>query len=241
MNNLPGDLPDTTATTKTAYSIHRETWRCRCRWSTRPLSECAVRRSSTKRKPRQQGMKRKSGSMFTTDCTWSRRWYCTPYHSRFHILKFTFTFEVERTSALTSRPYKSVCFRIHVCMCQWRDECMCQSGNASIRLAYQAYDFGSCTRVCFVIMTWSIGVSCFFRGELTDTPYGMTSNYWNALGEKSSVSRGTWGSRRSACGPNEYLKERLSSCRPYLASPVILVLTLPTNCKMKIQIVVIQY
>ena len=30
---------------------------------------------------------------------------------------------------------------------------------------------------------------------------------------KTSVHRGTQGSKRSACGPNKSLKERLSSCR----------------------------
>ena len=37
-----------------------------------------------------------------------------------------------------------------------------------------------------------------------------TSNHWIAWGEKTSVYRGTRGSRRSACGPNENLKELLS-------------------------------
>ena len=54
-----------------------------------------------------------------------------------------------------------------------------------------------------------------------------------------SVYRGTWGSRRFACGPNEDLKERLSSCRYYLASLMIFNLMWSTNCEMKVQIVVI--
>ena len=45
------------------------------------------------------------------------------------------------------------------------------------------------------------------------TIYRRTSNYWIVLGKKSSVYRGTRGSRRSDCGPNENLKARLSSCR----------------------------
>ena len=42
--------------------------------------------------------------------------------------------------------------------------------------------------------------------------YRRTSNYWIAWGEKRSVYRGTQGSTRSACGPNENLKERLNFC-----------------------------
>ena len=38
--------------------------------------------------------------------------------------------------------------------------------------------------------------------------YRRTSNNWIALGEKTSVYRGTQGSRRFACGPNENLIER---------------------------------
>ena len=43
--------------------------------------------------------------------------------------------------------------------------------------------------------------------------YRKNSNYWNALGEKMSVYRGTRVSRWSACGPNENLKDQLSCCR----------------------------
>ena len=50
--------------------------------------------------------------------------------------------------------------------------------------------------------------------------YRRTSNYWIVSGKKTSVYRGSRGSRRSACGPNENLKERLSICRYYPASLV---------------------
>ena len=43
--------------------------------------------------------------------------------------------------------------------------------------------------------------------------YRRTSNYWIVLGEETSVYRGTRGSRRSVCGPNETLEARLSSNR----------------------------
>ena len=68
-----------------------------------------------------------------------------------------------------------------------------------------------------------------------------TSNYWIVLGEKTSVYRGTRGSRRSACGPNENLKERLSSCRHYPASLVIFDVMLSANCDINFLILVIQY
>ena len=59
--------------------------------------------------------------------------------------------------------------------------------------------------------------------------------------QKTSVYRGTRGSRRSACGPNGNLKERLSFCRYYPASLVIFILMLSANCEIKIQMLVIQY
>ena len=71
--------------------------------------------------------------------------------------------------------------------------------------------------------------------------YRRTSNYWIVSGKKTSVYRGTWGSRRSACGPNENLLERLSFCRYYPACPVIFILMLSVNCEIKIQMLVIQY
>ena len=71
--------------------------------------------------------------------------------------------------------------------------------------------------------------------------YRRTSNHWIVLGEKLSVYRGTRGSRRSACGPNENLKERLSFWRYYPASLVIFVLMVFANCEIKIQILEIQY
>ena len=51
------------------------------------------------------------------------------------------------------------------------------------------------------------------KNMLIGVKYRRTSNYWIALGEKTSVYRGTRGSRRSTFGRNENLKERLSSCR----------------------------
>ena len=68
-----------------------------------------------------------------------------------------------------------------------------------------------------------------------------TSNYWIAQCEKTSVYRGTRGSRRSDYGPNESWKERFRSSKWLLASLVIFVLISSTNCEMKIQIVSIQY
>ena len=47
----------------------------------------------------------------------------------------------------------------------------------------------------------------------TQKQYHRTSNYSIASGERTSVYRGTRGSRRSASGPNESLKEPSSSCR----------------------------
>ena len=41
--------------------------------------------------------------------------------------------------------------------------------------------------------------------------YRRTSHYCIALSENTSVYRGTYGSRRSACGPNENVKEQFSS------------------------------
>ena len=58
------------------------------------------------------------------------------------------------------------------------------------------------------------------------------------LWAKKRVSRGALGAHR--CGPNENLREWLSSCRTYLASVVVFVLMFSTKCKMKSQIVVIE-
>ena len=52
----------------------------------------------------------------------------------------------------------------------------------------------------------TIGRSMFYH-------YRRTCNYRIALGERTSVYRGTQSCRRSACGPNDHLKERSSSCR----------------------------
>ena len=71
--------------------------------------------------------------------------------------------------------------------------------------------------------------------------YRGTYNYWIALGGKTSVYRGTLGSRWSACGPIEYLKEPLSSCRYNPAPLVIFALVLSTNNEINMQIVVVQY
>ena len=71
--------------------------------------------------------------------------------------------------------------------------------------------------------------------------YRRTCNYWIALGGKTSVYSGTQGWRRCACGPNENLKEWLSSCTYYLASLVIFDLMVSTNHEISVQIVVIPY
>ena len=71
--------------------------------------------------------------------------------------------------------------------------------------------------------------------------YRRTSNYWIALDEKTSVYRGTQGSGRSVWGPDENLKEFLSSCRSHLVSLAIFNLMLSTNCEIKTQILVIKY
>ena len=65
--------------------------------------------------------------------------------------------------------------------------------------------------------------------------YGRTS------GKKSSVYRGTLGSRRSVLGQNETLKEQLSFCRHYLSALLLIDLLGSANCEINIQIVAIQY
>ena len=71
--------------------------------------------------------------------------------------------------------------------------------------------------------------------------YHSTSNYQIALGGTTSVYRGSQVSRRSTRGPNEYLKEQLSSHRYYRLYVVIFVMILSPKCELTIQIVVIQY
>ena len=96
----------------------------------------------------------------------------------------------------------------------------------------------------FKFWCWSLALTPVFllsKLNIILSGYRRTSNYWIALGEKMSVYRGIRGSRRSACGPSENLKDWLSSCRWYLASLMICVLMLSTNCEIKNQIVVIQY
>ena len=82
---------------------------------------------------------------------------------------------------------------------------------------------------------WKV-LGCVTQESMSHT----TFHYWIALGEKTSVYRGTQGSRRCACGPNENLNERLSSRRWYV-SHMTFVLILFTNCEVKIRIVMIQY
>ena len=50
-----------------------------------------------------------------------------------------------------------------------------------------------------------------------------------------SVCRGALGSRQSVLGPNEILKERLSFCRHYLSSLVLVDLMGSANGEIKIQ------
>ena len=71
--------------------------------------------------------------------------------------------------------------------------------------------------------------------------YHRTSIYWITSGEKTSVYRGTLGSRRSVLCRNEILKEQFSFCRHYLSSLVLVDLLGSANCEIKIQIVAIQY
>ena len=61
-------------------------------------------------------------------------------------------------------------------------------------------------------------------------------NYRIALYQKTSVYRGTPGSRQSACGPNENLKERLRCRRQHLLSLVIFVMMLSTNSRWKFKL-----
>ena len=68
------------------------------------------------------------------------------------------------------------------------------------------------------------------------TSPGRTSNYWIALGERTSAYRGTQGSKRSGLGPIEFLKEWLSFCWLYLSSLVFVDLMGSTQCEIKIKL-----
>ena len=65
---------------------------------------------------------------------------------------------------------------------------------------------------------------------LTWPMYRRISNYWIASGEKTSVYRGTGGSRRSACGSNENMKVRLSSCSGFCSYVIYSLRHTKWNC-----------
>ena len=96
----------------------------------------------------------------------------------------------------------------HKCMCSWLSFVFYAPHAVPARRTGRPS-----VRPCSVLR-----MSCEFRelGSLWLSPddrYCRASNYCIAMGEKTSVYRGTRGSRRSACGPNENLKDWLSSCR----------------------------
>ena len=94
-----------------------------------------------------------------------------------------------------------------------------------------AVEFMPRPQFCFVSV--SAANSCLYTvGPL------LIESLWMG---KDRVHRGARGSQRSVAGPNEDLKERLSSCRVYLQAVAFFVLMSSTNGEKKTVIVVIQY
>ena len=99
----------------------------------------------------------------------------------------------------------------------WKDPFLTSNTLSRLAKCFRVMFDEKCVDLPVIVcsLSWN-----FKRMHILSNLYRWNSNHWIALGEKTIFCSGTRGSRWSACGPKENLKERRSYCRLFFFAPL---------------------